>query len=227
MGISDSGVLGASGKKSANCMTTTSGSLLDLAQRLMNRCPEIFDLLTSDTQEEFETTFDKWLAQAISGLETNAVNFKNYDEEALTASLALALNRPGVHVHQEPNSNGHVDLLIEVGLDSPTWKKLAEAKIYDGPEYHFKGLHQLLGRYTTRKETRGLLVVYVKKSNISGLMKKLRNRMDETLPESQQGSCKEHSIKWSFISAHLHSCGDLLEVGHIGCNLFVQDGNAQ
>ena len=127
----------------------------------------------------------------------------------------------------EPNSNGHVDLLIEVGFDPPTWKKLAEAKIYAGPEYHFKGLHQLLGRYTTGKETRGLLVVYVKKSNISGLMKKLREKMDETLPESQSGSCKDHSIKWSFISEHVHSCGDLLEVGHIGCNLFVQGQDAQ
>jgi hypothetical protein len=208
-------------------MTTTSGSLLDLAQRLMNRCPQIFELLAAETQEQFECAFDTWLGQAINGLETNAVNFNDNDEEALTATLALALNRPGVRVYQESNSNGHVDLLIEVGLDSPTWKKLAEAKIYNGSEYHMKGLHQLLGRYTTGKETRGLLIIYVKKSNISGLMKKLRDRMDETLPEAQSGSCKDHSIKWSFISEHLHSCGDLLEVGHIGCNLYVQSQDAQ
>jgi hypothetical protein len=104
----------------------------------------------------------------------------------------------------------------------PTRKKLGEAKIYDGPDYHIKGLQQLLGRYTTGKEGRGMLIVYFRKKNIAGLVKKLREKMDTDLPLSQQGPTCDHLIKWSFLSQHGHSSGETLEVGHIGCNLYIE-----
>jgi hypothetical protein len=104
----------------------------------------------------------------------------------------------------------------------PIRKKLGEAKIYDGPEYHLKGLQQLLGRYTTGREGRGMLIVYVRKKNIASLIKKLREKMDADLPCQQQGEATDHAIKWSFITKHAHSCGENLEVGHIGCNLFIE-----
>jgi hypothetical protein len=28
-------------------------------------------------------------------------------------------------------------------------------------------------------------------------------------------------LKWSFLSVHKHSSGEYLEIGHIGCNLYV------
>ncbi len=204
-------------------MNILSGTVMDLANRIMNRAPELLDLFTAETEQEFETAFDKWLQRAIVGLETNKLNFKRMDEVGLTGALALALYMPGVDVYQEANSNGHVDLLIEVGLGTRNWRKLGEAKIYNGPDYHIEGLKQLLGRYTTGRETRGLLIEYVRKVNIAGLMKKVRERMDELLPEAQKGMCTEYSIKWSFLSVHGHSCGEDLEIGHIGCNLFVSD----
>jgi hypothetical protein len=189
----------------------------------MKKSPELLDLFTAETEQEFEVAFDKWLERAIIGLETNKLNFQEMKEVGLTGALALALNMPGIDVHQEPNSNGHVDLLIEVWLGVRTWRKLGEAKVYDGPDYHIEGLKQLLGRYTTGRETRGVLIEYVTKANIAALMKKVRDRMDELLPESQTGACADHSLKWSFLSKHNHSCGENLEVGHIGCNLFVSD----
>lgn len=205
-------------------MNAPQGSALELANRIMSKGSELFELLTAETEQDFESAFDKWLQRAITGLETNKLNFKEMGEVGLTGSLALALAMPGVSVHQETNSNGHVDLLIEVSLGSRPWRKLGEAKIYSGPDYHIKGLQQLIGRYTTGRETRGLLIVYVRKANIAELMKKIRERMDEALPESQKGPCKDHTAKWSFLSVHRHSSGDDLEVGHIGCNLFVSDG---
>jgi hypothetical protein len=63
----------------------------------------------------------------------------------------------------------------------------------------------------------------VRDPDIAGLMKKVRNKMDEEQPEQQKGKAMDHSIKWSFISIHGHSCGEDLEVGHIGCNLYVCD----
>ena len=97
--------------------------------------------------------------------------------------------------------------------------KLGEAKIYDGPEYHLDGLKQLLGRYTTGREGRGLLIVYFRKADIAGLVKKLRTQMDSDLPCAQQGKTTDHVLKWSFLSTHALKSGDNHEVGHIGCNL--------
>jgi hypothetical protein len=168
---------------------------------------------------EFESAFDVLLEKAVSGLEQNKKKFESLDEDGLSGALALALSMPGLTVTRETNSNGHVDLTIEADHCSPARRKLGEAKIYDGPAYHFMGLEQLLGRYTTGREERGLLIVYFRKPNISGLMKGLRERMDSDLPCKQQGNTADHALKWSFLSAHAHACGDNLEVSHIGCNL--------
>src|SRR5262249_38209128 len=130
---------------------------------------------------------------------------------------------PGLTVLQEGHSNGHVDLIIEADHCMPMRRKLAEAKIYDGPAYHFKGLRQLLGRYTTGREGPGLLIVYVKKAGIAELIKKLRNAMDTDLPLKQQRPTEDYALKWSFLSVHGHSSGEDVQVGHVGCNLYVDD----
>jgi hypothetical protein len=65
------------------------------------------------------------------------------------------------------------------------------------------------------------VIAYIKQPNVAGLMKKLRAEMDESLPHDQKGPSKDHLLKWSFLSVHGHSCGEDLEVGHIGCNLYT------
>lgn len=194
-------------------------SLFELCEMLKQKSPEYFNLVTSKSASEFESAFDVLLEKAVSGLEQNKKKFESLDEDGLSGALALALSMPGLTVTRETNSDGHVDLTIEADHCSPARRKLGEAKIYDGPAYHFMGLEQLLGRYTTGREERGLLIVYVRKPNISGLMKGLRERMDSDLPCKQQGNTADHALKWSFLSAHAHACGDNLEVSHIGCNL--------
>jgi hypothetical protein len=194
-------------------------SLFELCEMLKQKSPEYFNLVTSKSASEFESAFDVLLEKAVSGLEQNKKKFESLDEDGLSGALALALSMPGLTVTRETNSNGHVDLTIEADHCSPARRKLGEAKIYDGPAYHFMGLEQLLGRYTTGREERGLLIVYFRKPNISGLMKGLRERMDSDLPCKQQGNTADHALKWSFLSAHAHACGDNLEVSHIGCNL--------
>jgi hypothetical protein len=140
----------------------------------------------------------------------------------LSGVLSLALMMPGLTVTRETHSNGHVDLTIEADHCTPARRKLGEAKIYDGPSYHFEGIKQLLGRYSTGREGRGLMIVYFRKPNIAGLVQNLRNRMDVDLPCKQQGTTANHSFKWSFLSAHAHVCGENLEVSHIGCNLCIE-----
>lgn len=190
-------------------------------EMIKRKAPEYLDLLTAASEAEFDKAFDALLQNAVSRLEANKRNFEPLNEVGLSAVLVAALSVPGFTVTQETHSNGHVDITIEGDHCVPTRRKLGEAKIYNGPAYHVEGLKQLLGRYSTGREGRGLLVVYVRKKDISGLTSKLREMMDKDLPLEQQGPTANHQLKWSFLSTHLHSCGDGVQVAHIGCNLFV------
>ncbi len=203
-------------------MNDAADSLLALVDQMRRKAPEYIDLLTSKEQAEFEKAFDALLEKALSGIEAQKKNFATLDEVGLSGALALALSTPGLTVTTETYSNGHVDLTIVADHCFPARKKLGEAKIYDGPEYHVKGLEQLLGRYTTGRECRGLLIVYFRKQNIAGLVEKLREKMDADLPCQQQGKTANHILKWSFLSKHCLTSGDDHEVGHVGCNLYTE-----
>jgi len=194
-------------------------SLAALTERLRRRAPAYFDLITSDSLEEFEAAFNALLETAIFHMEKNSRNLASLDEEGLTAVLAGTLTMPGLVVTQEQNSNGHVDLTIEVSHCTPARTKLGEAKIYSGPKYHIKGMGQLLGRYTTGRETSGLLINYVRQANIARIATVLMAELDTKLPEDQVGSCQGHTLKWSFTTKHRHSSGEILSLSHVACNL--------
>lgn len=202
-------------------MSDTQSTLLDLVEQMQKKAPEYVDLLRAETDESFEIAFGSMLERAVQGIETNSKKFADLDEEGLTAVLSLALAMPGLTVTQETNSNGHVDLTVVADHCFPARKKLGEAKIYDGPEKHMKGLAQLLERYTTGREGRGLMISYVKKPGITQIVTKLRERMDQDKPSHQQCPTVDDPIKWAFLSKHAHSCGEILDVCHVSCNLFV------
>lgn len=214
--------MAADGREKVKYMSAQDSSLLTLLELSRQKAPEYYDLISAKTDVDFEKAFDAFLERAVSQLEANKKNFQTLDENGLSAVLTMALSVPGLSATRETNSNGHVDITIVADHCMPMRKKLGEAKIYDGPEYHVKGLQQLLARYTTGREGRGMLIVYFRKQNIAGLVKKLREKMDTDLPSSQQGPTSDHLIKWSFLSKHMHSCGENLEVGHIGCNLYIE-----
>jgi hypothetical protein len=200
-------------------MSTHHDSAAELIERIKRRAPAYLDLLTSETVDEFEAAFCVILEGAVQHLEKNKKNFENLDEEGLSGALAGKLSIPGLTVTQETNSNGHVDLTIDADHCSPARVKLGEAKIYSSPSYHIKGISQLLGRYTTGRETPGLLINYVRKEDIKGITAKLRKEMDEKLPERQTGPCEDHKLMWSLVTKHKHTSGEVVAIGHIGCNL--------
>ena len=153
-------------------MSGKGDDLIAYCEMMMQKAPEYFNLITAKSSTEFEAAFDALLEKAVLGLEQNRKKFESLDEDGLSGALALALSVPGLTVTRETHSNGHVDLTIEADHCTPTRRKLGEAKIYNGPAYHFKGLEQLLGRYSTGREGRGLLIVYFRKPNIAGLVPK-------------------------------------------------------
>lgn len=200
-------------------------SLVEFLETLRRKAPEYLDIMTAETDADFEKAFDTLLQKSVEGLETNKEYFKTLGEDALSGILALALTMPGLTVTREAHSNGHVDLTIVADRSIPPRKKLGEAKVWRGPEWHIQGLKQLLDRYTTGREGRGLVIAYVKNRNITDLVKKLREAMDKKRPCEQVADASDHVLKWSFLTRHAHSCGDTLEVGHIGCNLYTDQAN--
>jgi hypothetical protein len=183
---------------------------------------ETLDLITAESEEDFDKAFDNWLTQAIAKLEANKLNYESLDENGLSAVLAASLSTGEISVTQEQNSNGHVDLTVKLNNSSPQRTKLGEAKIWRGKEYHVKGLDQLLNRYTTGRESRGFVISYVKQKDIKGLFESLRNYIDEEKPFDLDDVCKDHNVRWAFISIHKHNSGELTPICHIGCNLYLE-----
>ena len=192
------------------------------AELIQRKAPEYFDLLTAGTEAEFESAFTALLQEAVAHLERNSVNFKQLGEVGLTAVVVAFLNIPGLRVTQEEHSNGHVDITIEAEHCVPARRKLGEAKIYATPSYHEKGLKQLVDRYSTGREIRGLLLNYVRKQDIAEVIRNLRESLDKSLPQDQKGPTQDHRLKWSFSSVHGHSSGEDLAVDHVGFNLYVK-----
>jgi hypothetical protein len=201
-------------------MSQAESTLVELMERLKRRAPQFLDLATAETAEQFEKAFVPLLEKAVRHLEENKRNYESLGEVGLTAAFAGSLQADCLLVKQELNSNGHVDITIEAKYSSPQIRKLGEAKIYDGPGYHFQGLSQLVGRYQTGRDT-GLMLSYVRKRGIKRIVEDLRAKLDQDKPERQHDKCIDHMLPWTFVSLHEHSSGEQLAVCHVSVNLYI------
>lgn len=195
-----------------------SNSVRDVVEQIRRKGPEFLDLMTARTDAEFQSAFLALLERAVRQLEANSSLFGTLNENGLSAVLGMALSSPGLAVSQENHSNGHVDLTMDVP-GRPQRRVLGEAKVYDGPQYHLKGLEQLLGRYTTGRDPMGLLIAYVRQRGIADIVGKLREFVDEQRPHSQVGTTADAGLQWSFASTHVVASGEQHTVVHVGCNL--------
>lgn len=202
-------------------MTIGHASLADLLEQIQTIDPNYLQMLTATEPCKFEEAFCRFLEKSLIHLEENGKNFESLNEEGLSAVLAAALKMPGVTVSTEKNSNGHVDITVEFDRQFPFHKKLMEAKIYDGPAYHIGGMEQLIKFYATGREGRCWMIAYVRQTKIADIVQKLRDRLDADLPHDQDGNTSGLSSKWSFLSQHKHSSGEVIEIGHACCNLHI------
>lgn len=207
-------------------MSPQVSTLFGLVEEVRQFSPEHLDLFASLSDADFQVAFDSLLGKALAGMEESKEGFQSLDEPALSAVLRLGMMVPGLSVSLEQHSNGHADLTFESYQLGIARRILGEAKIYDGPKYHIDGVGQLLG-YMTGREVRGLMVVYIRKANGAGLMKKTQDTMDADHPENQQGPTKPHPLKWAFDSSHFHSSGESIRISHVACNLNVGTENKQ
>ena len=184
------------------------------------------DLLTAKTVSEFNSAFSAILLEAVRRLEKGSKNLGGLGEDGLSEVLAGFINGTNaLIVTREESSNGHVDLTFKARLCKPPREVLGEAKISKSYSWHESGLSQLVNRYSTGREDRGLLLEYVKLKGIKGHMEGLRSELDKKRPCNQLGDCSDHETvaQWSFVSSHTHSSGETLEVWHFGCYLYYPD----
>lgn len=202
-------------------MDDNQNSLLALADQYAEKFPNALPLrlMASKTDEEFDTALEDFLERAVAHLEANANHLSTRKEDSITCDLTAFLQIPDIlSVTQQEHSNGHVDITIKA-VCGP-FHRLGEAKIYDGPSYHIDGLEQLVKRYSTGRETSGILVEYVKDAGIKDLVIKIKKYMDDNKPCSQNGEAQNHKIRWAFVTYHQHSSGETFRVLHLSCNLY-------
>ena len=178
-------------------------------------------LLNSRSDQQFNDAFASIVLEATDKLERNGKLYFELGEEALSSIFVDAINgTDALVVTREEFTNGHVDLTFWANRCFPEARRvLGEAKIYKSFSWHSSGISQLVERYSTGREGRGLLLVYVKEDRIKDRMEQFRNEMDANLPCSQTSVCSDHTARWSFISEHKHATGEKMEVWHLGCNL--------
>lgn len=179
--------------------------------------PHHLDLLKADAAT-FDAAFEKCLTQAVRDIESNSKLFNELVEDGLTSVVMTHLNAiPFISIVREGYSNGHVDLTVTSVVHQ--LKKLGEAKIYNGYQYHVKGIDQLLNRYTTGREAPGFMLIYFKQPNIEGLMEKLRKEIQANKPVQLVNAPEIGIVLWSFSTKHRHKSGKDQQVMHYGCNL--------
>ena len=178
------------------------------------------DLITAKTKVEFDLAFAAIVVESVQRLERDSKNLSVLSEDGLsTVFVGFVNGTRALIATREEFSNGHVDMTFRAPLSRPSREVLGEAKIFNYYQWHEEGLLQLITRYSTGREDRGLLLVYVKMKNIRKHMESLQTELNRLLPCDQTKPCEGHSTRWSFITTHKHSSGEELEVWHLGCNL--------
>jgi len=194
----------------------------DSLEAFIDSVPQAFrNLKSARTKEEFDEAFASVVSNCLMDLEKDSKHLAKNDEDGLSTIVCMALNGTNIlRVTREQNSNGHVDLTFCAPLCIPVRKALGEAKIYtDYPKYE-GGVKQLVERYSTGREDRALLLLYVKKKGIKTHMERFRSELDKGRPCGQVAKCDDHDARWSFVSSHTHSSGEVVEIWHLGCNLY-------
>lgn len=163
--------------------------------------------------------FDEILAvlgSALRAIERTPGRYRDWAEEELRDSLLVMLNAQfqGVAHGEAFNASGKTDVLIRAGDENLF---IGECKIWGGAMEFGRAIDQLLG-YSTWRDSRLALIVFVRAKNVMEIVQKAREAL-ETRPEFEhwlagaQGS-KAH-IRWrddrgrtatlAFLACHLPS----------------------
>lgn len=194
----------------------------------------ITEFLARDFQSynDFVDWFEEIFPKILISVEERANFIFESSEDVITSCVSMALIRTGLIIEQDSNSRGHVDLKVKLRNG---WSILIEAKIFTGPTWVFKGLLQLLHRYSSPKpefNNFGIVLSYVKKRNLIKQQKSLVSLIEEVFLDNGNiypniferlglddinDTIEDNSI---FNTKHIHDNGCNYRVSHIPVNLF-------
>lgn len=115
----------------------------------------------------------KELDTVIRDLEESSSVRQQDEEDRITVDIVAQLRRAGYDASHDTYTKGHVD--IRVAQDSFVW--LGEGKIHRDYDWLFKGMNQLLGRYTTGREEGAGILIYIKGKNAKAVLEEWRKRL--------------------------------------------------
>lgn len=183
-----------------------------------------YHIRISKTEAEFIQAVELALVNAMGLLETlspmSDVGVLQLREELLSGFLCQLMVAMDVEAANDGYHGGHVDLTIR----HPRRKylvALGECKIWDGYVWHVKGCRQLLDRYLTGRQRRGFCIEFFTIANMMGILKGLSEEYASKRPLELSGEPRPHEwIDGAFITRHPHSSGAMIEICHVGCNMF-------
>jgi hypothetical protein len=188
--------------------------------------PAALQIWAAEDEESFSTAVEGALEHAIAQIEAGARLYSDLGELQLSLFLAQLLVAAGVPTTSEGYHNGHVDLTIRQPLGQP-FVILGECKLYRGFQHHRDGCAQLLLRYSSGRWARTFCLDFVQKPGMYEKLSDLRKEFDAQRPLEQIDPARDHRIKGAFLTAHRHVSAAIVEVLHLGCNVFHPDGKLE
>lgn len=138
-------------------------------------------------------------------------------EDRLNTDLVLLLRQRGYNANREEDHRGHTDILVR--QEQYTW--IGEGKIHRSYNELFKGLRQLLTRYTTGREQYVGLIIYILNQNAKQVMQTWRDRLKKSVECGLQKIYEDPDNALVFWSIHEHKGTGLeLLTRHIGTSLY-------
>lgn len=183
--------------------------------------PEYVSVFESEDDGSFHEAVERLIQRALRTAETSRQEYRRLPEPGLSR-LVSALLAPATCAAPERHRNGHVDIVVEHPRGLPL-TYLVECKIWDGHARHRGGMRQLLG-YATSYDRRAMcLAFFVNHQKMVFLLERLRVDVDAdadlpAIPPSH--ACEV--FPGAFVSSHRHQSGTVLEIVHVGCDLYEE-----
>jgi hypothetical protein len=192
---------------------------LDAAEKIRRRA-------RPETYEEFIAHLYKVLDVIIRMLEDSADDQKP-DEELLTVQIVHNLKWTFQASH-DTKTKGHVDILVQKG----DFRWLGEAKVHSSYSWLFKGMCQLMTRYSTgrKNQTHSGMIIYFFRKGVKKKMHTWKQQLGKRTEKEpfktgiglQSITC-EIEENHQFVSHHIHEVSEFeIKVRHFPVMLYTK-----
>lgn len=185
--------------------------------RLAN--PPTLRVWVAEEPAEFCGAVEDAVECALQQMEGMARQYSALCELGLSGTLALLLQAAGLDAASEPYHNGHVDVLVRQPAKRH-FVMLGECKIYRGYKHHLEGCTQIMKRYASGREARTFSLDFFQQPEMYAKLIELREGFDANRPLDEDGGPEDHRIKGAFLTRHKHFTATIVEILHLGCNVF-------